>query len=101
MDRFIRIAVFAGPSGGHLFPAVAFAESVRKISPHASILLVTSRKAMAFRGMQGFQVFDQVGYLPNFPSPDGFTWRTLRFLISFPAAFWKSLAILRSQRPDL
>lgn len=101
MDRFIKIAVFAGPSGGHLFPAVAFAESVRKISPHASILLVTSRKAVAFRGMPGFQVFDQIVYLPNFPSPDGFTWRTLRFLISFPAAFWKSWLILRSERPDL
>lgn len=40
----MRVAIFAGPTGGHLFPALAFAEALRKKFPESKVLLVTGER---------------------------------------------------------
>lgn len=58
--------VFAGPSGGHLFPAVAFAESYRELRPDENILLVTGRRAHAFKTLFSTDLFNEIIYVEDF-----------------------------------
>jgi UDP-N-acetylglucosamine--N-acetylmuramyl-(pentapeptide) pyrophosphoryl-undecaprenol N-acetylglucosamine transferase len=93
--------VFAGPSGGHLFPALAFAEAVRGEDRDARLYLVTSRKAEGWTGGWNRGVFARTFYLENFPLPAGISLRTLGFLLKLPRAFWQTYGLLRLIKPCL
>jgi len=60
------ILVLAGPTGGHLFPAWAFAEALKESHPGCRICLLTGKRAQ--RLGQEFQSspFDQVYYAQDF-----------------------------------
>ncbi len=96
-----RVAVFAGPSGGHLFPALAFAEVFREKHPESLLWLVTGERARKFSGEMENGVFNFVIYLPDFPFPSGISLRTLRFLLQFARAFILSFRYLSTMKPDL
>lgn len=93
--------IFAGPSGGHLFPALAFAEIMRRRLPSARLILVTSEKAAAITQSKPFQIFNAIDFLPNFPFPQGISLRTLRFLLQLLRAFSVSSRYLSKENPDL
>jgi len=95
------LLVFAGPSGGHLFPAVAFAEEWRSRYPSSRIHLVTSRKAQSITAAFPAGLFERVILWENFPSPSGMSLRTAGFLIKLGTAFVKSACLLRDIHPDL
>jgi len=95
-----KILMFAGPSGGHLFPAVAVAEKLREKYPSARLWLVTSRKGAEFCARFPESLFEGIFYLPNFPSPAGFSWGTFSFVLKLAAAFTASLRIVRKIRPS-
>ena len=93
-----RIAIFAGHSGGHLFPAAAFAESLRQRTPQSWIGLVTSRKALPLVSKLPAGVFDRVDYFPEFP----FSWkldlRSAVFFIEFLKSFVLAFSYLRKNQ---
>ncbi|MFA6600420.1 MAG: UDP-N-acetylglucosamine--N-acetylmuramyl-(pentapeptide) pyrophosphoryl-undecaprenol N-acetylglucosamine transferase [Candidatus Omnitrophota bacterium] len=95
------VLVFSGHSGGHLYPAVAFAESFRKRRPGAKIVLVSSRKAGPFVARMSSGIFDAVHLVREFPFPSGISLNLVRFLLELPQAFLETLKILRTERPDL
>ncbi len=95
------VAVFAGPSGGHLFPALAFAEAFRQKHPESTLYLVTGERARKFSGEIENGTFNSVIYLPDFPFPAGISLRTLRFLLQFARAFILSFRYLSTMKPDL
>ncbi len=95
------VAIFAGPSGGHLFPALAYAETLREKMPDSRRFLISSTRAKAFAGAFAPGLFDEVFYLREFPFPSGFSLRSARFLLEFPRAFLESGSILKKIRPDL
>lgn len=97
----MRIAIFAGPSGGHLFPALAYAEAVKKEHPESELFLVSSRRAEAFAKKFEPGLFKDVLYLREFPFPSGISLRSLKFLLEFPRAFMDSSKLLSSIKPDL
>ncbi len=96
-----RIAVFAGPSGGHLFPALAYAEAVKKKWPDSRIFLISSQRAGNFTRHFPPGLFEELIYLREFPFPSGFSLRSLAFLIEFPRAFMDSSKLLSRVKPDL
>ncbi|MBI3312993.1 MAG: UDP-N-acetylglucosamine--N-acetylmuramyl-(pentapeptide) pyrophosphoryl-undecaprenol N-acetylglucosamine transferase [Candidatus Omnitrophica bacterium] len=97
----MKIMVFAGPSGGHLFPALAFAQVMRRRVPASRLILVTSQKAGVMTSTALFQIFDNVYFLPNFPYLGGISLRTLEFLLQLFRAFVISNHYLSNQKPDL
>ena len=81
MSRPIRILIFAGPSGGHLFPAYAYAEALRKRYADCHLHLVTGQRAKPLISNWDRGLFNQIHYLHDFPFPRGISLRTLGFLI--------------------
>lgn len=101
MSQDYRISVYAGPSGGHLFPAQAFAAAFRERYPESQIELITGDRARKFSRQLGTGVFNAIYYLPDFPYPSGFSVRTMKFLIELLRAFFLSFQYLSKSKPDL
>lgn len=98
----LRIAIYAGPTGGHLFPAQAFAERLRERAPGAGVELVTSRRARKLVANMPAGLFDRVRYLPDFGLPHRvFSVSTLKPLLLAPWLFVQAFAHLWSFRPRL
>lgn len=95
------LSLFAGHSGGHLFPALAFAEEYRSRHPQSRLGLVSSIKAKPFAAKMPPGIFDDVYYLPEFPSPSGISLDSLKFLIQLARAFILSWQYLSRFKPDL
>ncbi len=101
MSKEHSIVIVSGPSGGHLFPAVAFSEDLCRQFPGYRRVLITSRKARGFAARKDFEIFDDIFFLPNFPSPSGFSLRAFGFLLQLPRAFFLTAGILSKLRPVL
>ncbi len=101
----MKVACFAGPTGGHLFPAFAFAECFKRRHPQSELLFVTGQRGCPLAERLGkAQDFD-LRCLPDFPfprwrSPDFFI-RAFPFLLKLGQAFRKSEALLDGFKPDL
>lgn len=95
------IAVFAGPSGGHLFPALAFAEAIRVRSGQSEVILFTSRSGQSITSRWPPAVFREIIYLPDFPFPARFSFKAVKFLLEFLRAFILSSRYLSKKKPDL
>lgn len=97
----LTVSVFAGHTGGHLFPAIAFSEQLRKKNPGVVIGLVTSPKAKPFLSSVQPGILDRVDYLNEFPFFSGISLRTFHFLLEFARAFGISSRYLSKVKPDL
>lgn len=97
----MNIAVFAGPSGGHLFPALAFAQAFRRRYPESRLWLVTGKKAGPMVASWPADGFQRVFFLNDFPFPRRISFRALLFLLQLPQAFFLSAIYLKKSRPDL
>lgn len=95
------VAILAGSSGGHLFPAFAVTETLRRVYPAYDFILITSRRAASFVKSAGGGLFREVLYLPEFPAPRGISLKTLGFLLKLAQAFCESFIYLRKYRPSL
>jgi len=95
-----RYLVTGGGTGGHVYPAIAIADEVRRRDPEARILYV------GVRGRAEERIVPRRGYPIRFVSSEGWpgTRRPLalvRFLAKLTAGFVKSLFILLSFRPKV
>lgn len=95
------ILIFAGPSGGHLFPAKAFAEALRERYPQSSLYLITGQRAKAFDSELKNGPFDQIRYSLDFPFPRKLSWAVFTFFFRFIRTFWECRDLIRKLRPAL
>lgn len=100
-EQGYRLAVFAGPTGGHLFPAQSFAEGFRRLFPGSTIELTTSDRAQDLIAKVPAGVFDRVHYLPDFGLAAHLSWAALKPFVLAPYLFSKSFFYLKKFRPDL
>ncbi len=88
-----------GGTGGHLFPAVAMAEEIQKISPKTEIVFVGTKNKIEAR------VVPQLGYKFFTIWISGFhrrvRWSNIIFPIKVMVALWQSFFLLKKIRPNV
>ncbi|HQR01159.1 MAG TPA: glycosyltransferase, partial [Ferruginibacter sp.] len=96
MDK--RIIIAGGGTGGHIFPAIAIANALRKIEPQTEILFVGAK------GKMEMEKVPQAGYVIEGLDIAGFNRSSLIKNIGLPFKLIKSLVqvrgIFRRFRPD-
>jgi UDP-N-acetylglucosamine--N-acetylmuramyl-(pentapeptide) pyrophosphoryl-undecaprenol N-acetylglucosamine transferase len=93
----VKILITSSISGGHLFPAIAVAQELKKRDENCRILFVTGNRNVAMRivGQEGFSFVA----LPPFFKPTIIT--VIPLVIRFLENVIRSLAIVRRERPDV
>lgn len=101
----MKVAVFAGPTGGHFFPALAFCQSFKERYPSSSILLVSGERGQNLIVQSEETSGVQFRTLPDFPFPRiknwDFLFRAVPFLLKLLQAFWKTELLLNRFKPEL
>ena len=95
MKKFI---ISGGGTGGHIFPAIAIADEIKKRLPEAEILFVGAKDRMEM------QKVPQAGYPIEGLWISGIqrklTWQNLIFPLKFIHSLWKSRQIIKRFKPD-
>ncbi len=93
----MRAVIACGGTGGHLFPGIAVAETLR--ASGAQTMLVLSRKAIDRQGARVAPTIE-LEFIPAIGAPSGFSPRWISFGATFAASVFASLRILRRFRAD-
>lgn len=95
----MRIIISGGGTGGHVFPAIAIADAIKKMRPDAEILFVGAK------GKLEMEKVPKAGYLIEGLWISGFqrslTVRNLLFPIKLLHSWWRARQIVRRFRPDV
>jgi len=96
----MKILLFAGPSGGHLFPALAFAQAFHRENPESLCCLVTTPRVENFLGNWASSGWIRFSYLPELPRCRVFSLKFPWFLLKFVGLFFRVRRILQEVKPD-
>ncbi|MEZ4961545.1 MAG: undecaprenyldiphospho-muramoylpentapeptide beta-N-acetylglucosaminyltransferase [Saprospiraceae bacterium] len=95
----MKIIISGGGTGGHVFPAIAIADAIKKLQPEADILFVGAK------GKIEMEKVPKAGYPIEGLWISGFqrslTWRNLMFPIKLAHSWWRARQIVRRFRPDV
>jgi UDP-N-acetylglucosamine--N-acetylmuramyl-(pentapeptide) pyrophosphoryl-undecaprenol N-acetylglucosamine transferase len=95
----MRVVIAAGGTGGHVYPAIAYAKEFQQLDPGGSILFVGPGKSLEgeILGKEG------LGFEPI--KVEGFVGRgvfqMIRSLALLPKSVWQAVRILRGHHTDL
>ena len=95
----LRIIVSGGGTGGHIYPAIAIADELKRLRPGTEFLFVgaTGKMEMEKVPMAGYKI---VG-LPIRGLERKLSLANLSFTFKLIASLWKSRGIIKSFRPDV
>ncbi|MDD4909891.1 MAG: UDP-N-acetylglucosamine--N-acetylmuramyl-(pentapeptide) pyrophosphoryl-undecaprenol N-acetylglucosamine transferase [Candidatus Omnitrophica bacterium] len=93
----MKILIACGASGGHIFPAISFAERLKAERPQARILFVVSKTAFGSAIPGGYDT----RVISVLPPARFFSARFFCFLFSLARAFFESISIIRKFDPVL
>lgn len=98
-SRPLRMIISGGGTGGHIFPAIAIANAVRRRDPHARILFVGAEGRMEMERVPaaGYEI---VG-LPVMGFDRKRLWRNFKVLYKLAASMIKARKIVRNFEPDI
>jgi UDP-N-acetylglucosamine--N-acetylmuramyl-(pentapeptide) pyrophosphoryl-undecaprenol N-acetylglucosamine transferase len=95
----LRIIFAGGGTGGHVFPAIAIAEEIRKIKPEAEILFVGTKKKIEAR------VIPQKGYPFRSIWISGWSrtirWDSILFPVKVIVSMIQSYKLMKQIKPDV
>jgi UDP-N-acetylglucosamine--N-acetylmuramyl-(pentapeptide) pyrophosphoryl-undecaprenol N-acetylglucosamine transferase len=94
----MKVMIAGGGTGGHIFPALAVAEEIRRRGPDNEVLFVGAETGLETK------VVPEAGYPLHTLPVVGFKgmgmMAKLRSLSSLPRCLWRSRRLLREYRPD-
>lgn len=95
----MRVVIAAGGTGGHMYPAIAYAKAFQLRDPDGDILFIGTGKAVEQK------ILSQEGFPVEPIQVEGFVGKSLvsmlRALWLLPQSLWRAIHILRSQKTDL
>jgi len=95
----MKVIIAGGGTGGHLFPGVALAETIKERYPEAQIIFVGTQRGLEAR------VIPKTGYELKFISIQGFVGKSLkektRTLMSLCKSMFESKSIINSFSPHI
>lgn len=95
----MRIVISGGGTGGHIYPALAIADEIRRRQPESEILYIGSKT-----GMEA-DIVPRAGYRYEGVSISGISrsspWKALKSLALVPGAMRHAMRIMKDFRPDL
>jgi UDP-N-acetylglucosamine--N-acetylmuramyl-(pentapeptide) pyrophosphoryl-undecaprenol N-acetylglucosamine transferase len=95
----MKIIISGGGTGGHVFPAIAIADAIKKLQPDADILFVGAK------GKLEMEKVPKAGYPIEGLWISGFqrslTLRNLMFPFKLVHSWWRARQIVRRFRPDV
>jgi UDP-N-acetylglucosamine--N-acetylmuramyl-(pentapeptide) pyrophosphoryl-undecaprenol N-acetylglucosamine transferase len=95
----MRVIISGGGTGGHVFPAIAIADAIKKQRPQAEIRFVGAK------GKLEMEKVPKAGYPIDGLWISGFqrklTLRNLLFPVKLLSSLWKARRILKKFRPDV
>lgn len=95
----LKILITGGGTGGHVFPAIAIADAIKKLRPDTEFLFVGAS------GKMEMERVPQAGYAIEGLNIAGFqrslSLRNLTFPFKLVSSLWKARKILRRFRPDV
>ena len=94
-----RIIVSGGGTGGHIYPAIAIADELKRLRPDTEFLFVgaTGKMEMEKVPMAGYKIIG----LPIRGLERKLSLATLSFPFKLIASLWKSRSIVKSFQPDV
>lgn len=103
MSKQLRILISGGGTGGHIFPAIAIADALRRLRPEAEFLFVGAN------GRMEMERIPQAGYrivgIDIAGLQRGLSWNSLRQNLALPFKLWRSWQaarrIVRDFGPDV
>ena len=94
-----RVIISGGGTGGHIFPALAIADEIKKRNPNAVILFIGAR------GRMEMEKIPQAGYeivgLPIAGLQRKLTWKNLLLPFKLARSFYLVLNVIRKFKPEL
>jgi len=101
----MRVVIFAGPTGGHFYPALAFAAAFRKRHPETELVFVTGERGRPLAEKARSEFGGRFEFIPDFPFPRprdlNFLIRAPGFLLKLARAFLKCCWIVGTFKPNL
>ena len=99
MDKNPRILLAAGGTGGHVYPAIAIADALKKEQPETEILFVGTRNHMEWQAVPkaGYDIRNV--WISGFHRR--FTLKNLVFPVKLATSIVQSLRILAGYKPDV
>jgi len=98
-DQKLKILVTGGGTGGHVFPAIAIADAIKKMRPDTEFLFVGAI------GKMEMERVPQAGYAIEGLNITGFqrsmSLKNLAFPIKLLRSLWKARSIVRKFQPDV
>ncbi len=95
----MRVVIAAGGTGGHIYPAIAYAKAIQSHDPDGQIVFVGTGKAVER------DILSQEGFPVQVISVEGFVGKSMlsrcRALWLLPQSLWQAMNILRSPQADL
>lgn len=95
----MKIVIAAGGTGGHLYPAIAYAKEFQSRDPQGQVLFIGSGKAL-----EG-EILKKEGFAFERIRVEGFVGRNpvemIRALCLLPFSIWQSVGLLRKQHTHL
>jgi len=98
-NKNIKVLISGGGTGGHIFPAIAIANAIKKALPNAEFLFVGAKDKMEM------QKVPEAGYPIEGLWISGFnrslTLKNLSFPIKLISSLWKARKIVKKFKPDV
>jgi UDP-N-acetylglucosamine--N-acetylmuramyl-(pentapeptide) pyrophosphoryl-undecaprenol N-acetylglucosamine transferase len=99
MGKINKVIISGGGTGGHIFPAVAIANEIKRRNPNADILFIGAEGKMEMEKVPAAGYPIEGLWISGFQRK--FTWSNFMLPFKIIASMWKARSILKQFNPDI